>query len=90
MSKNIKFIDLFAGTGAFHKAFINTDKRYKCVFSNDLCKNAKKIYELNFPESQFVLGNLNDIKISSIPKHDILCGGFPCQPFSLAGQKKRF
>ena len=87
--EKIKFIDLFAGTGAFSLSFEKND-RFKCVFTNDMMECSKKIYELNNPNNKFTLKDLNKIDVSEIPSHDILCGGFPCQPFSSAGHKKGF
>lgn len=83
-----RFIDLFAGTGAFTRALENTGK-YECVFANDFDKSSKDIYTLNHG-STFKLGDLNDIPVNEIPEHDLLCGGFPCQPFSIAGDQKGF
>ena len=83
-----RFIDLFAGTGAFTHALENTGK-YECVFANDFDKSSKEIYTNNH-DSTFVLGDLNDIPVENIPEHDLLCGGFPCQPFSIAGDRKGF
>ena len=85
---NNKFIDLFAGTGAF--SYILEKNGFDCVFANDMVESSKKIYELNNKEGVFKLGNLNDIDINDIPQHNILCGGFPCQPFSIAGLQKGF
>jgi DNA (cytosine-5)-methyltransferase 1 len=85
----IKFIDLFAGTGAF-SLVLGKNNKFKCVFSNDMMKCSKQIYELNHPDHKFTLQDLNDIKVEDIPHHDLLCGGFPCQPFSIAGCKKGF
>ena len=88
-NNKLTFIDLFAGTGAFTLALESTNK-FKCVFTNDMIKSSKEIYELNNPTHQFTLKDLNTINVSDIPSHNILCGGFPCQPFSIAGEKKGF
>jgi len=93
MVQEIKYIDLFCGLGAFHTAFnrnnlIQNKVKYSCVFASDIDENVRKIYQENYgikPE-----GNINKINISSIPEFDILCAGFPCQSFSIAGNKKGF
>ena len=74
-NNKLLMIDLFAGTGAFTKAFENTGK-VECVFSNDMVEWSKKIYDANFKHS-LTLGDLNDIDVETIPKHDILTAGFP-------------
>ena len=84
---NLKLIDLFAGTGAFSLAFEKNSK-CECVFVNDIMECSKKIYTLNNPNTIFTLKDLHEINVNNIPSHDILCGGFPCQPFSIAGNKK--
>lgn len=80
------FIDLFAGIGGFRIAMQNLNG--KCVFSSEIDKYAKKTYELNFGEVPF--GDITKIDEKDIPEHDVLCAGFPCQAFSIAGKRKGF
>ena len=83
----MKYIDLFAGIGGFHLAFSNIGGW--CVFASEIDCHARKTYQLNLQADQFN----NDITLIDpleIPDHDILCGGFPCQPFSIAGYQKGF
>jgi DNA (cytosine-5)-methyltransferase 1 len=84
----LKMIDLFAGTGAFTLAFEQTNL-VQCVFANDMVESSKMAYDINFSHP-LTLKNLNDIDVKDIPKHDILTGGFPCQPFSIAGKQQGF
>ena len=85
-NNSLKFIDLFCGIGGFHQAL--TKLGFECVFASDIDENCRKTYNNNYniqPE-----GDITKIEIDNIPKFDILCGGFPCQPFSKAGFQKGF
>lgn len=82
---NFKFIDLFAGIGGIRLAFQKNGG--KCVFTSEWDSFAKKTYEANFGEVPF--GDITQISEKDIPDHDILLGGFPCQPFSIAGVSKK-
>ncbi|MBE7443720.1 MAG: DNA cytosine methyltransferase [Flavobacteriales bacterium] len=83
---NYSFIDLFAGIGGFHLAL--TSFGAKCNFASEWDKYAAETYEANFNIKPF--GDITKISETDIPKHDILCGGFPCQAFSIAGKQKGF
>jgi DNA (cytosine-5)-methyltransferase 1 len=80
-----KFIDLFAGIGGIRLAYQKAGG--KCVFSSEYNKFAKVTYEANFGEVPF--GDITVIDEKSIPDHDVLLAGFPCQPFSIAGVSKK-
>lgn len=93
--KKIKFIDLFAGIGGFHLAFHGLGT--ECVYASEINKYARKTYEENFRKKSPRLFEKNlfnrDIleeDYSRIPNFDVLCSGFPCQPFSQAGHKRGF
>lgn len=81
-----KFIDLFCGIGGFHQALSNL--KYECVFACDIDINCRTIYEQNYGIKP--AGDITKIQINEIPPFDILCAGFPCQPFSKAGYQKGF
>ncbi len=89
MIQKIPMIDLFTGTGAFSYAFEQTGL-VDCIFANDMVVSSEQIYKLNFPISNYVLNDLNEINVESIPQHRILTGGFPCQGFSIAGKQLGF
>jgi DNA (cytosine-5)-methyltransferase 1 len=81
-----KFIDLFAGIGGIRIPF--EELGGECVFTSEWEKYAQQTYEANFGEVPE--GDITKIPVDTIPKHDILLAGFPCQPFSMAGKKKGF
>lgn len=81
-----KFIDLFAGVGGFRIAIQSLGGN--CVFSSEIDRYAKQTYDLNFGEVPF--GDITKIDEKDIPEHDVLCAGFPCQAFSIAGKRKGF
>lgn len=80
----MRFIDLFAGLGGFHVALEKLG--HECVFASEKSIELAKLYEVNFDIS--VNSDITQIAISNIPHHDILCAGFPCQPFSKAGAQE--
>ena len=80
------FIDLFAGIGGFRIPLQELGGR--CVFSSEFNYHAQGVYELNFGEVPF--GDITKLNTDIVPKHDILCAGFPCQPFSISGKMKGF
>ena len=93
MGKKLKFIDLFAGIGGFHLALKSLGM--KCVFTSEIDEFARKTYAANFKEKflkdpNLFTGDIWKVDFRKIPDFDILCAGFPCQPFSQAGHKKGF
>ncbi len=83
----LRFIDLFAGLGGFH--FALSELGHECVFASELREDLRKLYTINFPGTR-IEGDITKIKPKDIPAHDILCAGFPCQPFSQAGKRQGF
>ena len=95
LNKSFTFIDLFAGIGGFHQAMHELGG--ECVFASEIDLSARKTYEYNHRKHSphlFKNGFFNeDIKTimpEEIPDFDVLCAGFPCQPFSQAGHKRGF
>ncbi len=81
----LRFIDLFCGIGGFRIAFERAG--CECVFSCDWNEPAQRTYAANFGETP--AGDIHKVAAADIIAHDILCGGFPCQPFSIAGVSKK-
>lgn len=80
----LRFVDLFAGLGGFHLA--TTQFGAECVFASEIDEHLCSIYEKNFGLKP--AGDIRKIAVEDIPAHDLLCAGFPCQPFSKAGEQK--
>jgi DNA (cytosine-5)-methyltransferase 1 len=84
---NFDFIDLFAGIGGIRKAFEQIGGR--CVFTSEWDGYAQKTYADNFRDGHAINGDITQVDAASIPDHDLLLAGFPCQPFSIAGVSKK-
>lgn len=84
--ENYTFIDLFAGLGGFRLALESLGA--KCVYSNEWDKFAQEVYKNNFGE--IPEGDITKVDENTIPDHDILCAGFPCQAFSISGKQRGF
>jgi DNA (cytosine-5)-methyltransferase 1 len=82
----IKYIDLFCGVGGFRYGLNSSSSQ--CVFSSDIDPDAREIYTQNWGERP--VGNIVEVQVEDVPAHDVLCGGFPCQPFSISGNQGGF
>lgn len=85
--KTLKFIDLYAGLGGFHQALSSLG--HECVWASEYNNTLRKLYSKNFPKTP-IEGDIFKVDLDTIPEHDIICGGFPCQPFSRAGKMLGF
>jgi DNA (cytosine-5)-methyltransferase 1 len=81
------FIDLFAGIGGMRMGFESAGGR--CVFTSEWNPFARRTYAANFPAAHAIAGDIREQNHDSIPDHDVLLAGFPCQPFSIAGVSKK-
>lgn len=80
----MRFVDLFAGLGGFHLALRRLG--HSCVFACEIDKGLQQLYQTNFGITP--KGDIRTIPVDEVPIHDILCAGFPCQPFSKAGDQQ--
>jgi DNA (cytosine-5)-methyltransferase 1 len=85
---SFRFIDLFCGIGGFHQAMNKMDPNSNCVFACDIDEKCRETYEQNYGLKPH--GDITKIDVNQIPPFDILCGGFPCQSFSKAGNQAGF
>lgn len=81
------FIDLFAGIGGIRLGF--ESQGGQCVYTSEWDSYARKTYMSNFSDSHEIDGDITQVDAHSIPDHDVLLAGFPCQPFSIAGVSKK-
>ena len=81
------FIDLFAGIGGTRLGF--EAKGGRCVFTSEWDAQSQKTYSANFRDGHPIHGDIREVQVVDVPDHDILVGGFPCQPFSIAGVSKK-
>jgi DNA (cytosine-5)-methyltransferase 1 len=81
------FIDLFAGIGGIRRGFEAVGG--ECVFTSEWDSYAQRIYRANFHDDHPIAGDITQVAAEDIPRHDVLLGGFPCQPFSIAGVSKK-
>ena len=98
--QKLRIIDLFAGLGGFHHALDKLGKQWgfevECVFASELKEDLRRLYSLNYGipfeeiNSDITLLDSKEKIETLVPKHDILCAGFPCQPFSQAGKQEGF
>jgi DNA (cytosine-5)-methyltransferase 1 len=87
-ARDFKFIDLFAGIGGLRRGFEAIGGR--CVFTSEWDRYSQKTYRANFPDDEHeIAGDITKIDEATIPEHDVLLAGFPCQPFSIAGVSKK-
>lgn len=85
-AEQLNFVDLFAGLGGFHTGLSRLG--HTCVFASELDSDLRDKYAVNYPDmAGRIYGDINH-HIDDVPPHDILCAGFPCQPFSKSGFQK--
>jgi DNA (cytosine-5)-methyltransferase 1 len=81
----MKFVDLFCGIGGFHQGIKNVIPNSECVLASDIDDKVRETYELNYGIKPY--GDITQLDVTQMPSCDMICGGFPCQPFSVAQWK---
>jgi DNA (cytosine-5)-methyltransferase 1 len=81
----MRFADFFSGIGGFRVGLESIG--WECVFSNEINYDSNLIYKTNFSLDKLFEGSIADLSVDEIPDFDVFCGGFPCQPFSIAGKR---
>ncbi|MDR2203623.1 MAG: DNA (cytosine-5-)-methyltransferase [Nitrososphaerota archaeon] len=84
----IRVCELFAGIGGFRLGLENASPQFQTVYANELDKWAASIYRYHWNDNTLCEGDIKNIQTKELPNFDLLCGGFPCQPFSLAGKRQ--
>ena len=87
-NEHIRFVDLFAGIGGFHQAIKNIFPTSECVWASEIDAQTSAVYKENFNIDSYC--DITQINEADIPEFDLLCAGFPCQPFSKGGSQKGF
>ncbi len=89
ISMSLRFVDLFAGLGGFHSALARLG--HECVFACEIDDSLRLCYRNSFPKYNGpIWKDINTLDAKSVPDHDVLCAGFPCQPFSKSGSRMGF
>ncbi len=89
MGNKVNVVSLFSGIGGFEKGLEDSNLEFNIVFASEIDKYAKETYSSNF-QIKTMHGDIKQINEKDVPNHDLLCGGFPCQSFSVAGKQEGF
>jgi len=84
----LRVCELFCGIGGFRHGLEKASTQFETVFANELDRYAASIYRRHWPNNTLCEGDIRNIQTQDIPEFDLLCGGFPCQPFSVAGKRQ--
>ncbi len=86
----MKFIELFAGVGGFRYALESNGGGFECVYANEWDKYAAAVYRYHWNDGTMHEADIRTVDPDGLPEHDLICGGFPCQSFSIAGKRRGF